>query len=165
MILFSLLILCHHGLSSVQQMVKRILERKTQDDFEKWNKCTTDLILANLDEFDGPNAATVSNEFNGKCCGQFPDTALCKVSAEACRVWDKGDLPAGDSTKLTEVMCNAWCDEDSSADWCSSGLSAGAIAGIVVGVVVVLGAVAGVLVYFLVLKKKPPVGGAAEPAK
>jgi hypothetical protein len=56
--------------------------------------------------------------------------------------------------KKFDAFCQGWCD-GGSGDWCSSLLGVGGIVGIAVGAAVVVAGVAGVLVYFLVLKKKP----------
>jgi hypothetical protein len=169
MIVVCLLIFCPHGLSSVQQLAKQILEGKIQDDNSDWTKCYNDPIMANPGQYTGEAGLEKLYKLQGTCCSKSQEASFCVTMAEGCQAWADGDTEGLDAVpdgeKILETVCNSWCEEDGSPDWCSSGLSAGAIAGIVVGVVVVVGAVAGVLVYFFVLKKKPPVGGAAEPGK
>jgi hypothetical protein len=53
MIVVCLFILCPHGLSSVQQVVKQILEGKIQDDNADWQKCYTDQVMANPGQYTG----------------------------------------------------------------------------------------------------------------
>jgi hypothetical protein len=98
----------------------------------------------------------------GECCGAQPTYPYCQSLSVLCEPFYKnGTVPSGVSEENGKKVCDAYCSAlEETADWCSSGLSAGAVAGIAIGGVAVVGAVAGLLVYFLIIKKP---GSDAEP--
>jgi hypothetical protein len=70
---------------------------------------------------------------------------------EVCKAaWGMGRDDTEETNCLRDI-CDKVCDKNHFG-WC--GLSAGAIAGIVIAVLVVVGGIAGVLVFFLVIRKK-----------
>jgi hypothetical protein len=160
MILLCLLFVAHGG-GSKKSMLTELKERvqavragrgKPLDNIdEEFKACMAKWAADNpkADEEDGYEAI-------GECCANRADKSeWCNEFARYCEKYGNGDYDDDyyQQQDFWDTVCPAYCDEVSSRpDWC--GLSTGAIIGIVVGAVVFVGVVAGLLVYFLIIKKK-----------
>jgi hypothetical protein len=160
MIVIHLLVLGVRGKSPGKKLMRPVLERAVKDDQESFGECVSTAIQDNPDKYYDNYGYTIAYwQVLGRCCAKWPESEGGVIATKVC----SGDAQARKAymdmagEEGVQALCDGWCEE-ASADWCeedsSSGISTGAIVGIVVGSVVVVAAIAGILVYFLVIRKR-----------
>jgi hypothetical protein len=156
MIVIHLLVLGVRGRSPDKYLAKPVLERAVKDDEEGFEEC----LAAEVQNW--TSYFTMTGEIEpalwvllAKCCARFPAS---EVGVEGRKVCGENGKERKEWIEVAgeqgvKAFCDTWCEEASAA-WCSSGASVGATVGIVIAVMVVGAAITGILIYFLVIRKR-----------
>jgi hypothetical protein len=96
-----------------------------------------------------------------KCCKDHEDAYYCKTIAEMCENVYDGKEVTGTNKEEAKKGCDNICKEVR-FKWCK-GLSTGAIVGIAIAAVVVVGVAIGLIVFFVLRKKKGVEAGKEDP--